>query len=733
MAKKRAEPRDGIELIISEKNIAAEKIAKILSDGGAKTSKLRGVPVYEFGLDGRHHAVVGLKGHIVAMDYPKKYNQWFRVKPRELVHVEPERRVEEKEIAAAIQGLAKRARRVVIATDYDREGELIGAEALQLIREAVPSIDAKRMRFSAITKEEIHHAYDALTDLDVHLAASAEARQVIDLAWGATLTRFISLAAGQVGEDFLSIGRVQSPTLALVVDKEKEIRSFVPEAYWEIEAELEKGTRFSATHSAGRFKDAGRASEVFAGVKPATQAIVKEAHKAERREKPPEPFNTTAFLAAATRMGMSAAKAMNVAEGLYMNGWISYPRTDNTHYPPSLDLREILKKLSGQEQLGHLAERILEQPELKPTHGKKTATDHPPIHPTDAPRKSDLGAEEWKVYELVARRFLATLAPEARILGVRVTLDIRGEAFEARGQRVLEAGWKALYPYVQAKETLLPEMHAGEQARVVEITLSEKATQPPKRLSQGRLIEEMESLGLGTKSTRHEIINKLYARGYLRNSPPEPSETGFAVTEALEQYATHIAKPAMTAKLEAEMDEIADGRKAIQEVVADSRAMLEEILGVLEQNRPLIADRIRRAIDQQNTIGKCPRDGGMLLVRRGQRGKRFAGCSNYPACLQTFPLPQYGRIVAEQEQCEACRSPVIKIVNRGRRPWVLCVNMQCPNRGKGEVVVAKEPAAAVATAGAEEEIVAPPEVGDERVEELPHSDEPTEVEEREIE
>jgi len=171
--------------------------------------------------------------------------------------------------------------------------------------------------------------------------------------------------------------------------------------------------------------------------------------------------------------------------------------------------------------------------------------------------------------------------------------------------------------------------------------------------------------------------------------------------------------------------------------VDDSRRMLLEILDVLESNRDKIAVTVRKAIDAQNTVGRCPKDGGPLMIRKGRAGKRFVGCGNYPNCEQTYPLPQYGKIVSEQQHCATCQSPVIKIVNKGRRPWVLCINMQCPDRGTGEVRIAGElaggpsqTAGAGGDGGAGEESSRPP---DESVEELDHSADPTGVEEKEIE
>lgn len=671
-------------LVIAEKDIAAKRIAKILSEDGAKTVKLGGVPTYELKTEGplgKHDVtVIGLKGHIVEVDYPKGFNYWAMGKLRELVWAEPEKKVDKraKPIGEALKKLAKKAQRVVLATDFDREGELIGVEALDLVRKVNEGVEAKRARFSALTKEEVLRAFLELSDIDMNLAMSAEARQVVDLAWGATLTRFVSLAAGQVGQDFLSVGRVQSPTLALIVDKEKEIRAFVTTPYWEVNATVSKsGAEFVAGHREGRFLEEPRAREAATRAEAASHATVTSVETTERRENAPPPFNTTSFLRSATALGLSASRAMSVAEDLYTSGWISYPRTDNTVYPPSLNLREVLQKVAGTHQpWSEDAQRLLAKDELTPTKGKKTTTDHPPIHPTELAKRTDLSTEQWKVYELVVRRFLATLSESAVVEQLRVQIDVGGEAFQSNGRRLIVPGFRGVYNYGRGEDVLLPELREGDRLAVMGIETLAKETQPPKRLSQGKLIQEMENLGLGTKSTRAEIIAKLYDRDFVRGNPPEPTPTGFAVISTLEQYADAISKPAMTAKLESEMDEIAEGHRQMPSVVKDSREILADILTSLETNREKIGGDLRRALMEKNTVGKCGKSGDPLLIRRSRKGKRFVGCSGWPACDVTYPLPQQGKIAAQGEVCPTCKAPVIAVIGRGR-PWITCLTMGC--------------------------------------------------------
>jgi len=675
-------------LIICEKDNAAKRIATILSDGSYRKELVNGVPVYYFSESGRDNSVIGLRGHILSLDYEAKYSFWHRIKPRDLIDLDPKKRVIAHNIAGALTRLAAETDEIVVATDYDREGELIGVEALETIQDAGCQLPAKRARFSSLTKGDVEHAFSNLGAVDHNLSDSALARQTVDLVWGAVLTRFISISSERVGKDFLSVGRVQTPTLALILDREDEIGAFVPEPYWEIDGEVEKlePRRVIKVHSGkDRYRNKPEAERVMAAVKGIAMGKVVSLKVQRRREKPPTPFNTTQFLAVASTLGFAAARAMSIAEDLYTNGYISYPRTDNTVYPPSENLRELLQALARPNSAFEKeAQELLQKDKLTPTRGKTEATDHPPIHPTEAVGRGELAKDQWAIYELIVRRFFATLADEAVSEVTQVTVDIGGEPFLAKGLRIITPGWRKYYTYVSTKELELPPLTEGEQVKVLGIKMVEKMTQPPKRYTQGGLIQLMESVGLGTKSTRHEIIQKLYARDYVKERTPVPTDSGIAVTRALKKWADPITKPDMTATLERDMDDIVEGRKVVRDVVQDSRQMLVTVMDVLEANKAAIGGAIKEALRTQNVLGTCPKCNGTLTVMRSWKGKRFVGCSGYPKCRNSFPLPQRGRIDLHPEKCPACGNLQVNVHHGRRRPWTVCLNPKCPSRAERE-------------------------------------------------
>jgi len=669
-----------MKIVICEKNIAANRIAYILSGGKSKNKRLGKVPIYEFTRDNETWKVVGLRGHIINLDYPPKFNQWWSIPPSKLVDVEPYKKVSEKGIATALKSLVDKDPFLIVATDFDREGELIGVEVVNLLKEYNKNIDKiKRAKFSAITGYEIKNAFDKLTDVDYDLSSAGESRQVIDLAWGAVLTRFISLTANRRGKNFLSIGRVQSPTLALLVKKEKEINKFKPKTFWKIIADLKKEKSFNATHAEGQFWDEKQVKTIYDKVKNAKTAIVKKADKKTNKETPPSPFNTTSFIQAASYLRLSASKAMGVAEELYMAGLTSYPRTDNTVYPASLNIKDILEKLTN-SPFSKEANEVINNRRKSPTRGKKKTTDHPPIHPVGAPSGKKLTKEQEKVYELICRRFLATLSKDAISETVTASLDISKEEFKTSGYRLIEPNWKGIYTYFKEKRKPLPELNEGENVDVSKINLKEDQTKPPKRYSQGSLISTMEELSLGTKSTRHEIINKLYNRKYITLSPLAPTPIAIAVVDALEDY--DVVKPKMTAELEKDMNLISEGKKTLEETVKESREMLTEVMKALEKDKEKIKTNIKAAHLKQNTVGKCPKCGKDLVIRFSRKGKRFVGCTGFPACKNTYSLPQKGAIEKTGEVCEVCNTPVVKVKMAGKKAWDMCLDSDCKARKK---------------------------------------------------
>lgn len=724
-----------MRLIVTEKNNSAKKIAEILSGGAAKSDAAYKVPFYTWTAADGEQTAVGLKGHVVSPAFPEDYSNWQQTDLHELIDAELIKEPTDKNVVKAVRKLAKDADEVVIATDYDREGELIGYEALAEIHEenpaaigngaqpkadrdeapAAPSEGAlaarppiKRARYSALTKGEIERAFENLAELDYELADAGAARQDIDLIWGATLTRAVSLATRRFGSNFLSVGRVQSPTLALIVERELERRAHVPKPYWELFAKFaHPDGAFEAHHATDKFWERGEAEAALAGTK--SPGVVAEVTSKRNTRKPPAPYNTTAFTTdASSRLGITPAAAMRIAEDLYMDGFISYPRTDNTVYPSSLATRELVASLVRIPDFAAAAPLL--EGDLVATRGRKETTDHPPIHPAQAVYPNALEGPKRRVYELVVRRFLATFSPPMITESTRADIEAGSEAYFVRGSVVVDPGYAAIYTYARSADEEIPKLTRGQELALEgDPWLVDKETQPPSRISQGKLIELMEERGLGTKATRADIIQKLYDRGYVFRNPPEPSETGIAMYKAFHEYVPRMATPEMTAELEQDMDEIAAGKTSKDKVLEISREMLHSTTAALEDQREDFAKQIWAGMDEDKFLGPCKvceeagrkREDGSpnrLRIIELKGGKRMYGCEGWkrppetkkgedpPApdpnsCPVSGPLPGRGYDLWRlEERCSVCEQmPRLTVKGFRGRPWKLCLNDDCPS------------------------------------------------------
>ena len=742
-------------LVVTEKNDAAQQIARLLSTGGKpKADKVYDTPVYRFTVNGEDWVTIGLRGHIMAPDFPPelvfdKNEGWYGLtaegehlpadlpdglarppypskrKPFTangvdikgwkvpslpyLVWAPIQKLPAEKGIIRALKNLAKKADAIIIGTDFDREGELIGSDALRQMRQVAPDTPVSRARYSAFTKAEIDHAFANLVELDQDLADAGESRQYIDLIWGAVLTRYLTMARfGGLG-NVRSAGRVQTPTLAIVVERERERMAFVPEDYWVVWGELAHGgSDFRTTHATARFKDLAAAQAAFAHVEHATQARVTSVEKKSRTQRPPAPFNTTSLQAAAASEGISPARTMRLAESLYMNGLISYPRVDNTVYPRSLDLRATVRTLTAVPQYAPTCQQILAQDKITATRGKQETTDHPPIYPTAAADPSQLQPAEWKLYNLIARRFLATLMGPATIEGTKLTFDIEGEPFTTTGSVLANPGFRAIYPFGLKKDDQLPQLAEGDICDVNHMQLDAKQTEPPARYSQGRLIQEMEARGLGTKSTRANIIQRLYDVKYLKNDPAEPSQLGMAVIDALTKYAPHITSPDMTAELENDMTKVSEGAETQDQVVTHSRALLAGMMDALIEHKDDLGEAIADAVTADAKVGVCPKCGKDLVMKNSAKTRgSFIGCMGWPDCDVTYPVPSRVKVIpieGEAGVCPQCGAPRIKCQPFRQRAYEQCVNPACPTNQEPDIVVGE--CAACAAAGRHGDLVA---------------------------
>ena len=664
----------------AEKNKAAAQIASILGDGEVKKIDVDGLPAYEFKWKGEEWLAMGLSGHIMNYDFPEKYNKWNEVDPGVLLGVDPEKFVTRADYASAVKKLAKRANKIILACDYDREGENIGFEAKTLAEE-VTKVPVARARFSALSPKEVKKAFENLMEPDYNLAMAAEARQILDLKMGAAFTRFVTLSVREKArtKDVLSIGPCQTPTCGFVYEREKVIRAFQAKDFWKITAIFSpKGGEFEGTHRAGNIYDKEKAAEIFKRLKGAKEGLVAKKTVKEAKTSPPSPLNTTEFLKRASKfLGISPEAALEVAEQLYLAGFTSYPRTETNIYADDFDFKSLLFDFARQKEYRPFAESILIAP-IVPKNGEKDAHDHPPIHPIRAASRGEVSSavhipQVPEVYDLIARHFLANLMPAAVFEKTHLHLLVQEEPFDSSGTVLKDSGWLEAYPFENKKDKLLPFVEEGAKVGIKKLSNVKSKTNPPKKLTEAELLTLMDKNGIGTKATAPSHIETNKKRGYFETKGKTVSilDTGFTLMEGLSLTVPILIRPEIRAKIEALIQEVEDGKKEFDASLEEGTALIREMYAQLEANKKELTSSIAGTIkdeaaleDKKNYIGTCKACSHVLRIVQTDSG-RFVGCTGYPDCRNSYPLPKTGALtVLRSKECKKEGAAVLKVGNK---------------------------------------------------------------------
>ncbi len=666
-------------LIIAEKPSAAERIASALADGAVEKAG-KASSYFRIKHAGKEIVVVPAVGHLFVLDEKNKKAKWtypvFDVEWRPTF--DDKNNLWAQKYYNAIAKLSKGANEFVSACDYDIEGSTI---AYNIIRFICGAKDGKRMKFSTLTKGDIVDAFrDASPHLDFPQIEAGLTRHTLDFMWGINLSRALTLALERAsGYWTLSVGRVQGPTLKILEEREREIGSFVPELFWTIELHgLVNGNGIIAFHSTDRFWEKVQADGIFkkcSGKKAAVESVEKKMVK----QLPPTPFDLTTLQREAFNVfGYSPKMTLDVAQTLYEHALISYPRTSSQKLPQKLGLKAIIERLAGQKDYAALCGKLLRKEKLVPREGEKEDLAHPAIFPTgQEPVK--LGGYQRNVYDLIVRRFLSTFADAAIRERITAVIDSNGEKFKAFGVRTIKSEWMEFYGrYAKFKEQLLPGMAKGDALEKSEVKMSEKETTPPDRFSQASILKIMEDRNLGTKATRAQILQTLYDREYIKDKSIRVTALGSAVVESLEKHCPEIISEELTKTLDEEIELIQKGKKKREEIVEHSKKDLEKILAKFKEHELHIGNELKEGVkefqEMAHFVGVCPACKGELrIIRSHMTKKHFVGCSGYPKCRQSYPLPQRGYITASDEKCEKCGLNIVLIKQFKRRPWKLCV------------------------------------------------------------
>jgi len=680
-------------LVITEKPDAASRIAQALDGNGeAKRLTENGVPFYEAFRD-KKLVIVPALGHLYTVAAQKKKPVEHPILDYSWVpRYEAERGASRlKAWLQVIAKLGKNADAFIDACDYDVEGSIIGYCILKYACGNKEN-EAKRMKYSTLTEEELQKSYDELLPhLDFSLIDAGLTRHEIDWLYGINLSRALTSAAKKAGNQYviLSAGRVQGPTLKFLALRERNIACFVPIPFWTLKAKIDVGGNIlDASHE--------KVFEVKAEVEAAAAHCRTKRGKIERvenrqfRQMPPFPFDLGSLQAEAYRIfRIAPLRTSTLAQKLYIDALISYPRTSSQKLPPQIGYEKILQNLAKNREYTRLAGELLAKGDLKPNEGKRSDSAHPAIYPTGKrPDKSLVGGEK-NIYDLVVRRFLAVFGAPAVRQTVKVALDVNGEKFSLSGTQTLDEGWLLFYePFGNLRENPLPNVREGNEVSVKKILLQDEFTKPPSRFNPSSLLRKMEQGNIGTKATRAGILQTLYERKYVRDERIAVTDLGFEVTDVLRKYCPSIASVEFTRQLEEEMNLIQQGKATKSGVISDAVEILKPVIGSLKENEKAVGEKLSRAVRQatmeERVIGSCPtcHSGKLIITYSKRTGKRFVGCTNFfvGTCKTAFPLPQRGYVKPSGKSCRGCGWMTVQVWLKGRRSWNLCLNPRCSQK-----------------------------------------------------
>lgn len=690
-------------LIVCEKPDAAKRIAESLADEREviRLTK-RGVPIYEVVRAGEKIYVCSALGHLYSVDQktgaPREiYPVWdLTWKPR---HLTERGQTRVKAWIEQIHQTSKEADCFVNACDYDIEGSVIGATVLRYACNGADR-NAKRMKFSTLAPRDLREAYsNSAVGLDLTLVDAGMCRHEVDWVYGVNLSRALTESARRYGGTYstLSTGRVQGPALRFVVDREEEIDCFVPAPYWVIEAVIRADNNMiGARYEKERIGSESEAEKVVSQCSGKSGRIT-DIESRRSTIRPPPPFDLSTLQAEAYRhFGLRPSHTLGIAERLYLDALISYPRTSSQKLPPSIGYREILENLSTLEEYRPKLSGILKLPRLSPREGEKSDPAHPAIYPIGNTPRRPLEQRERRIYDIIARRFMATFADEAVRQTETVSVSVEGCTFYLKGARILSRGWIDLYePYAGFEEALLPPLTIGEAVSMARISSVSKFTQPPPKFNPSSLLRLMEKENIGTKATRAGIIDTLYNRGYITGERMTPTPLAFSVIEVLKRFCPRITDVRLTRELEEMMQDIESGNDRRERVLTKAIEYLRPVIADLEEKISEVGTELGKTIKetrlaQLTMLSPCPQCGSRLVVAQNRKtGKRFVGCTGRwdKGCRFSLPLPQLGQLTLLRKPCAKCGFELVQVRMKGRRPMLSCPMcfMKKRNRALAEV------------------------------------------------
>lgn len=561
---------------------------------------------------------------------------------------------------------AKKADEIYLATDPDREGEAISWHIAEILKDAgIPKSELKRIVFHEITKTAVNDALLRPRKIDQNLRRAQEARRVLDRLVGYDLSGVI----WQKVRYGLSAGRVQSPALRILVEREKEITAFIPEKYWTLTADFFTAKNDSLTLTCKEEPRNEKEAQRIAKAGKKGLWTVTDVKESMQKRRPYAPFTTSTLQqAASSRLGFSPSRTMQTAQKLYEAGYITYMRTDSTTLS-----QDALKAIKNVVTTSHGTDQY--ELRIFKTKSKNAQEAHEAVRPSDV-RVEHAGAtaDQKRLYELIRTRTIASQMVDANMKKTRITANISTDTipdFTVTGSRIITPGWLAADPAARKEDVEVPLVTSGDTLKLVEFHTLEKETTPPPRYSEAGLVKELEKRGIGRPSTYASIIRTIQTRGYVEKEGRslKPTDTGEVVSDFLSEHFSAYISDTFTAEMEDELDEISRGERDYTETLEDFY-------------KPFHKDvKAKAKLDKATDLGEadpkftCPKCKGVMIIKLGKNGK-FLSCKKFPDC-DGARLIDGAEMQGPKETGESCpKCEVGKLVEREGRfgKFISCAN-----------------------------------------------------------
>lgn len=686
-------------LCVAEKNDAARGIADVLSNSRMRRregfSKFNKIYEYDCHMFGQNVTVsmTSVSGHLLAHDFKMPFRKWHSCNPLALFEAEIEKYCPENfvDIKKTLEREVRQCQALVIWTDCDREGENIGFEIIHVCKAVKPSLQVFRARFSEITPRAVRAACENLVQPDQNTSDAVDVRQELDLRIGAAFTRFQTLRLQKLfpevlAEQLISYGSCQFPTLGFVVERFKAIQAFVPEAFYKIKVthEHEDGI-VDFNWKRNRLFNHTACLVLYQMCMEDPVATVVEIGSKPKSKWRPVALDTVELEKLASRkLKINAKETMRVAEKLYTQGYISYPRTETNIFPKDLNLTSLVQQQTQNINWGAFAQRILDQGGPTPRNGTKSDQAHPPIHPTKY--TGDLQGNEQRLYEFIVRHFLACCSQDAKGQETTVEIDIANERFVAHGLMILARNYLDVYPYEKWSDKVLPVYERGSRFQPSTVEMVDGETSPPQLLTEADLISLMEKHGIGTDATHAEHIETIKSRMYVGLTPDQrflPGHLGMGLVEGYDSMGYEMSKPDLRAELEADLKLICEGKKdksvVLRQQVAKYKHVFTEAVAKankLDQALSQYFGEVTELAQQEEIypampvpIRKCPRCGSDMVLKSRKNGGFYLGCMNYPNCRAAVWFPDCVLEVSKDDSvCAVCKPhPVYRLKFKFKR------------------------------------------------------------------